>query len=135
METNFTSDKEKIRKRLEFLQTYGDPIDGLNKKEFDSLWYPSWFTLKRILFCVTTLYLWDRPLFLLYVRMSLFIVTYLYIATDKLYEKPLTTRLELMNQAVAILLIDVMILFTAVLNEGNPDDLNFGSVYDKKLSD
>ena len=33
-----------------------------------------------------------------------------------------------MNQTVTILLIDVLILFTGILTEGNPDDLNTGSV-------
>ena len=77
----------------------------------------------------------ERPLFLLAVRIVLFFVSYLYIATDKLYESSYFKKLELMNQAIPILLLDVMILFTPLLNEGNPDDLNPGSVSDKKRAD
>ena len=103
-------------KRIQFLRTYGDPIKGLNEFEFDSLWYPTWFTIKRILFCFTTLYLWDKPLFLLFVRMILFIATFLLIKSINLFETPFDTGLELMNLTSAIFLIDVMVNFTGLLN-------------------
>ena len=68
-------------------------------------------------------------------RIVLFFVSYLYIENGKLYESPYFKRLELMNQTIAILLLDVMILFTPLLNDGNPDDHNLGSVSDKKRAD
>lgn len=116
LKRNFRNDLERERKRKVFLETYGDPIDGLNHSKFECIWYTTWFTIKRILFCFTTLYLWDKPLFLFFVRIILFFVTYLFIAVGHLFEDPITRRLELMNQAIAIFLIDVMILFTAILN-------------------
>ena len=33
-----------------------------------------------------------------------------------------------MNQTMSVLLIDVMLLFTDLMNSGNPDDKNMGSV-------
>ena len=117
------------------MKTYGDPIEGLDLFQTSSLWYPSWFTIKRILFCFTTLYLWDKPLFLLFVRAILFFVSFLLITSFNVFETPFDTRLELMNLTFAILLIDVMILFTGLLNQGNPDDKNFGSVRNYKISE
>ena len=43
-------------------------------------------------------------------------------------------RLELMNQTVTIFLINVMILFSEVISQGNPDDANFGNIKDYDLS-
>ena len=56
---------------------------------------------------------------ILFVRMVLFFMTYIFVATTKLYEDPLTERLELMDQVISILLVDIMILFTGLMNEGN----------------
>ena len=72
-----------------------------------------------MIFFATTLYLWDMPLMILFVRMVHFFMTYIFVAATKLYEDPLTERLELMDQVISILLVDVMILFTGILNEGN----------------
>ena len=116
---NFNNDIERKRKRTKFLATYGDPIDGLNQYQINSLWYPTWFTIERMIFCATTLYLWEMPLMILFVRMVLFFMTYIFVATTKLYEDPLTERLELMDQVISILLVDIMILFTGLMNEGN----------------
>ena len=116
---NFNNDIERKRKRTKFLATYGDPIDGLNQYQINSLWYPTWFTIERMIFCATTLYLWEMPLMILFVRMVLFFMTYIFVATTKLYEDPLTERLELMDQVISILLVDIMILFTELMNEGN----------------
>ena len=81
------------------------------------------------------MYLWDKPLFLLFVRAVLFFVSFLLIISFNVFETPFDTRLELMNLAFAIFLIDVMILFTGLLNQGNPDDENFGSVRNFKISE
>ena len=51
-----------------------------------------------------------------------------------LFETRFDTRLELMNLTSAIFLIDIMVLFSGLLNQGNPDDQNFGSVRDYKIS-
>ena len=66
--------------------------------------------------------------------MILFIATFLLLKSIDLFESPFETRLELMNLASAIFLIDVMVLFTGLLNKGNPDDKNFGSVRNYEIS-
>ena len=119
---NVMFDLERRRKRIQFLNDYGDPIEGLNHFEINSLWYPTLFTVERILFCATAIVLWNKPLLLLFVRMILFIAIYLFISAIRLYESKFQTRLELMNKAISILLVDTMILFTGILNQGNPDD-------------
>jgi len=40
-----------------FDELYGAPLDGLHKKKKSSLFYPIYFVIRRVLFCLTTLFL------------------------------------------------------------------------------
>ena len=127
---NFLKDMDRYMQRNSFMKKFGDPIKDLNLVDVDCLWYPTWFTIKRLLFCWSTLLLWSSPIGLLSFRYWLFFFSFLYIQNGRIFKTRLTTRLELVNQAGPIFLIDVMLCFTDLINEGNPDDKNPGSVPD-----
>ena len=40
---NYKADMEKTKKRLEFMDKYGDPLDSLNLTKSIVLWYPTYF--------------------------------------------------------------------------------------------
>ena len=92
------------------------------------IWYPTYFILKRILFCLTTLYYWNSPLKLLAMRFFIFMISFVIKSVKRPFADPLNNRLELMNETTTILLIDCMFIFTNGVNSGNPDDLNQGNV-------
>ena len=77
---------------------------------------------------MTTLYYWHSPLKLLAVRFFMFTISFVILAVKRPFSEPLNNRLELMNEATTIFLIDCMFVFTNGVNSGNPDDLNAGNV-------
>ena len=94
---NFVNDMDKFMQRNDFMKKFGDPIQDLNLVDVDCLWYPPWFTIKRLLFCWSTLFYWNSPIGLLSFRYWLFFFSFLYIQNGKIFKTRFTTRLELMN--------------------------------------
>ena len=58
---HYDADMAREKRKHEFLAIYGDPIDGLNLKKKIALLYPTYFTVKRIVFVLVTLALWHKP--------------------------------------------------------------------------
>ena len=63
--------------KQEFIGKYGDPLDGLDLTKPVVIWFPTYFTVKRIIFALTTIYMWDTPVLLLGVRMLSSLVSFL----------------------------------------------------------
>ena len=58
----YKADMKRIKTRQEFMEKYGDPLDGLDLSKKVVTLYPSYFVLRRIVFVFASLYLWDSPL-------------------------------------------------------------------------
>ena len=115
---------EQEKGRLEFLEKFGDPLDGLDLKREIVLWYPTYFLLVRIVFVVSTLLLWASPLAVMSIRMGTSLFSFCSVSVIRPYDDRLSVRLELMNETTILLLCDMIILFTNLLNAGNADYMN-----------
>ena len=57
----FKADMQREKNKQDFMGLYGDPIAGLDVRKSIVVFYPTYFTVKRIIFVVVTLSLWHRP--------------------------------------------------------------------------
>lgn len=121
---------EKETVRLDFMSKYGDPLDGLNLSKPIVLWYPAYFTVVRIFFALTTMFLWSKPLILLLVRLISGLIKFTIVTMIQPHGNKTTTRLELLSEATSLILIICIISFTDIMNEGNINDKNGGNTSD-----
>ena len=121
---------EKESLRLDFMRKYGDPLDGLDLSKPVVLWYPTYFTVVRIFFALTTMFLWEKPMILLIVRLVTDLIKFTLVSFIKPHENKTTTRMELLSEATSIALIICIIQFTDLMNEGNINDANGGNTSD-----
>jgi hypothetical protein len=94
-----------------FEEEYGAPLDGLHKRK-SSLFYPVYFVIRRVLFCLTTLFLFNYVLFQLIIHFVLTLISIMYLAEYAPQEEPLEAKLELMNEMFTVFVIDICFLFT-----------------------
>ena len=113
--------REKIKQN--FMNTYGGPLSEFDLRKPIIIWYPSYFTLRRFIFVAVSLYLWEYPMTQLSFRMLMALIGFVILSQVRPYENPRTTSMEIMNEATSVLLIDLMFIFTDVLNEKNTRDL------------
>ena len=121
---NYKIDMERTKRRLKFMEKFGGPLDSLNLTKSIVLWYPSYFIVQRLIFVASCLLLWDRPLTMLSIRIVEALFSFCLIRALKPFEEKRSTRLELMNYATIICMVDVIVNFTEVLNAGNSEDLD-----------
>ena len=115
---------ECTRKRIKFMAKFGDPLEGLNLTRSLVLWYPTYFMVQRLIFVASSILLWNKPLTMLAIRIMEALLSFCVIRALKPFEERLTIRLELMNYATIISLVDVFVFFTDILNAGNSEDLD-----------
>ena len=127
---NYKKDMEKESLRLDFMRKYGDPLDGLDLSKPVVLWYPTYFTVVRIFFALTTMFLWEKPMILLVVRLVTDLIKFTLVSLIQPHENKTTTKMELLSEATSIVLIVCIIQFTDLLNEGNINDANGGNTPD-----
>ena len=127
LKRNYKNDMMSTEARLDFMSKYGDPLDGLDMTKDIVIWYPTYFMLVRIVFVISTLLLWDRPFSVIGIRIATSLFGYCAVSVIRPYDDSRAVRLELMNEATIILLCDLIILFTSLLNAGNPDDMSNAS--------
>ena len=60
--TRYKLDMQRIYAKEDFMNKFGDPLDGLDLSKKAVTFYPSYFAIRRIIFVFGSLYLWDRPL-------------------------------------------------------------------------
>lgn len=70
------------------MNTYGVPLDGLNKKK-SSLFYPVYFVIRRVAFCLTTLFLFNYVILQLYIHLVLTFISIFYLTEFAPHEEPL----------------------------------------------
>ena len=121
---NYKNDMKTTESRLKFMRKFGDPLDGLNLTKDIVIWYPTYFMIVRIVFVIGTLLLWDRPLTVICIRIATSLFGFCAVSVIRPYEDALAVRLELMNEATIILLCDLIILFTSLLNAGSAVDMS-----------
>ena len=118
---------EREASRQDFMGKFGDPLDGLDLRKPIVLWFPTYFTVVRIIFAVGSVYLWDAPTFLLVVRLITSMIGFIILSVVQPHESSLQTRLEMMNEVTFIFLVDCIMMFTGILNVGNVNDSNSGT--------
>ena len=107
---------------------FGDPIAGFDLRKQAVIYYPAYFTFIRILFVVVTLTLWHKPLIQLFLRLIIAFAAFVILTVVKPYETKLDNFLELLNECTLIFVIEVLFVFTDVMNAGNINDANMGTV-------
>ena len=107
---------------------YGDPINGLDLTKQVALLYPSYFTLKRIIFVIVTLTLWHRPGIQLFIRLLAVLTSFTLLIETQPFADRIQNRLELLNEVVLVLIVDSLFAFTKVMNAGNPNDIDANGV-------
>ena len=68
------------------------------------------------------MFLWDKPLILLTFRLIEGLLRFSIVSFIKPHEDKMATKLELLSEATYIMLINCIIMFTDLLNEGNTND-------------
>ena len=84
--TFYKFDMEKELLKQEFIDKFGDPIAGLRLDKPIVIWFPTYFTVMRIVFVLTTLILWKHPFELLLVRAFNSFCRFILITIIKPYE-------------------------------------------------
>ena len=107
---------------------FGDPIAGFDLRKQAVVFYPAYFTFIRILFVVVTLTLWHKPLIQLFLRLIIAFAAFVILTVVKPYETKLDNFLELLNECTLIFVIEVLFVFTDIMNAGNINDANLGTV-------
>ena len=116
---NYQKDMQHTEERLAFMDKYGDPLEGLDLRKSIVVWYPTYFMLVRIMFVVGSMFLWNRPLTVLAVRVMTSLFGFCAITVIRPFESVRAINLELMNEGNIIFLIDIIVFFTDLLNTGN----------------
>jgi hypothetical protein len=96
----------------EFDEIYGAPLEGLNKSKKSSLFFPVYFVIRRVSFCMTTFFLFDYVIIQLIVHYVLTMISIVYLTNFYPHEEELEFKLELMNECFTILAIDLCLFFT-----------------------
>ena len=117
---------------MEFLGIYGDPISGFDLRKPVVVYYPTYFAMTRIIFVIVTLSLWHLPQIQLIIRLLFGFAAFITLSVVKPYETRIDNYLELLNEGTFILVINVLFVFTDVMNEGNPNDMNGGNTSNLK---
>jgi hypothetical protein len=112
----------------EFDNKYGAPLDGLKKNQKSSLVYPVYFIIRRSMFCVVTLVLFDYVILQLLCHFILTLISITYLITFVPQQNPLEYRLELMNEVFTLIIIDLCFLFTE-LDSDQTRQYNWGYVF------
>jgi hypothetical protein len=63
----------------EFDEVYGAPLEGLNKSKKSSLFFPVYFVIRRVSFCMTTFFLFDYVIIQLIVHYVLTMISIVYL--------------------------------------------------------
>lgn len=113
---NFQKDMEYEANRQNFMEKFGDPLDGLDLRKPIVLWFPTYFVMIRIIFVAGSLLLWKYPLMVLLVRLFTALFGFIVISTLRFYDSKSANILELMNEATLIFLCDCILVFTNVMN-------------------
>ena len=71
-----------------------------------------YFVIRRVLFCLTTLFLFNYVIFQLIIHYVLTLISIMYLAEYAPQEEPLEAKLELMNEMFTVFVIDICFLFT-----------------------
>ena len=127
---NFKADMEREVVKQEFMDKYGDPLGGFDLEKSIVIWFPTHFIIVRVVFVAGSLLLWSNPVPLLLLRLLTSLIGFIIIVNIQPYDSVKANKLELMNEATVIFIIDCIILCTDVLNTGNENDLNAGNTPD-----
>lgn len=99
-------------KKDEFESKYGAPLEGLKKDKKSSLIYASYFVVRRVLFAVVTLTLWNNVILQLFLHWVLTTLAFAFIAIFDPFEDSLVGKLDMMNEAATVIIIDLLFIFT-----------------------
>ena len=110
-----------------FMRVYGDPLDGLDLSKPIVIWYPTYFVVKRMVFVLTTVWLWNEPIALLTLRLLSTLASFLILSVVEPFQTRRANQLELLNETMTIIIIDCIYSYTDIMNEGNVDDGNAGN--------
>ena len=110
--------------RIQFMEKYGDPLEGLDLRKPIVVWYPTYFMIVRIMFVAGSLLLWNRPITVITIRIMTSLFGFCAISFIRPFESRKAIKLELMNEATIIFLLDIFVFFTSLLNARNPEDMN-----------
>ena len=120
--------------KQEFMDRYGDPLGGFDLEKSIVIWFPAYFIMVRVVFVAGALLLWRYPMPLLLLRLFTSLLGFIIVVNIQPYDNVKANKLELMNEATVILIIDCIIFCTDILNTGNENDLNAGNTPDLQTS-
>ena len=99
----------------EFEAKYGAPMEGLKLNTRWSIAYPVQFVVRRWLYVIIILYLFENVILQLSCQLILAILAYGYLVHFKPFEDSIIQKLEVFNEAMCILVIDILFCFTDVV--------------------
>lgn len=112
------------------MDKYGDPLEGFDLEKPVVIWFPTHFVMVRIVFVAGALLLWSNPMALLLLRLFTSLIGFIIVTNIKPLDSHRANKLEMMNEATVIFIVDCIIFCTDLLNAGNENDLNAGSTPD-----
>lgn len=87
-------------------------MDGLKKNKRSSVIYAVYFVIRRVSFAVVTLTLWNNVILQLFLHWVMTILAFAFVATFVPHENPLVGKLDMMNEAATVIIIDLLFIFT-----------------------
>lgn len=99
----------------DFEGKFGSVYEGLKTSERYVIAYTPVFLARRALFTLTSLFLYKHVMIQMGCAMVIALASGCYILHFKPFEDPLINRLEAMNETTTLLLIDLICLFTPLI--------------------
>jgi hypothetical protein len=112
----------------EFINKFGSVYEGLKTNSRSVIVYTTIFLVRRALFALLTVLLHKFVIIELILTIILTMMMACYTLHFKPFEETLMNQLEAMNDTVTLLLIDLMILFTPIV-DSNLFKYNLGFVF------
>jgi hypothetical protein len=100
----------------EFSDKFGSVYEGLNTNSRSVIAFTTIFLIRRALFALLTVLLHKYVIIQLILTIELTMVMVCYMLHLKPFEEKLMNRLEAMNDTVTLLLVDLMFMFTPIVD-------------------
>ena len=100
-----------------FEEKYGAVYEGLKPDHKSWIVYPVYFIVRRVLFMIISLLLYNFVMFQIILLILLTLCSACYILHIRPFEEELVNNLEVMNETFTLMLLSVMFCFTDLIDD------------------
>ena len=104
------------------MKKYGDPLSGLNLRKHIVVWFPTYFTVRRLMFVLVTLVLWESPQLTILVRLMTAFAAFITLTVVQPNERRLDAIMELVNEGTTVFIVDCFILLAYIMDHAEKDE-------------